>query len=140
MAATSLLSDAQTLDASSVVPIKGVKLGIGVLELKCQFVAGGDATIYRITHFRLFVFEAIWRRDTHPVFLAGRRLGTIRSFPVFYGLYIASDDIRDPKCRAPFISIHIYADRSYDRLDDIRDDTRENLPVRPAVPTSGESD
>jgi hypothetical protein len=39
--------------------------------LKSQLVAGGDATIYRVTHFRFFVFEAIWQRDPRPMFLAG---------------------------------------------------------------------
>ncbi len=72
----------------SVAPIEGVQLCISVLKLKSQLVACVDATMHRVTHLGLLVFEAIGQRDAGPVFLAGRR--------VFDGLYIGLGDTLDP--------------------------------------------
>jgi hypothetical protein len=55
----------------SVVPIEGIQLCIGVLELKRQLVASADAARHRVTHLGLLVFETIGQRDAGPVFLAG---------------------------------------------------------------------
>src|SRR5262245_40417924 len=83
---------------SSVAPIEGVQLGIGVsLKLKHQLVACGDPAIDRVAHLSLLVFEALGQHDACPVFVAGHW--------VFDGLYIGLGDTRDSDGRTPLLTI-----------------------------------
>ena len=113
----------QVVDVSSVVPIEGVQLCIGVLELKRQLLACGNAARHRVTHLGLLVFEAVGQCDAGPVFLPADG--------VFDRLYIGFGNTRDPNSRAPFLAIDVEVDRGEERLDPIGTDGREDLPVRP---------
>ena len=117
---------------SSVIPIEGVQLCIGVLELKRQLLACANAARHRVTHFGLLVFETIGQRDAGPVFLSGDG--------VFDGLCIGLGNTRDPNSRTPFLAIDIEGDRGEERLNQIGANGREDLPVGPAMLTAVESD
>jgi hypothetical protein len=115
-------------DASSVAPIEGVQLCIGVLELKRQLVACADAARHRVTHLGLLVFETIGQRDAGPMFLAGRR--------AFDWLDIGFGDSRDPNPCGPLLGIDSEGDRDEERLNQIGADSSEDLPIRPAMLTA----
>ena len=116
----------------SVVPIEGIQLSIGVLELKRQLFACADAARHRVTHLGLLVFETIGQRDACPVLLAGSR--------VFDRLYIGLGNTRDPNSRRPLLAIDIKGDWGEERLNQIGANGREDLPVGPAMLTAVESD
>ena len=47
------------MDCSSVAPIEGVQLRIGVLKLKSELAACLDTTMHSVTHLGFLVLEAI---------------------------------------------------------------------------------
>jgi hypothetical protein len=55
------------------------------------------------------------------------------------GSTIGFGNTRDPNSRTPFLAIDIEVDRGEERLNQIRANGREDLPVRPAILTAVES-